>query len=412
MAVFNYIAVNEKGKTQKGILEGDSAAQIRQLLQARGLTPLEIAITTGAKIQMSDKPASGLRAILTRNKRVPVSHLAIITYQFSTLLAAGMPVEAALASIATEMDNATLKRVILGVRSKVLEGHTLAAGMNDYPHVFPKLYTASVAVGEKTGQLDRVLARLADYYEKQRLVQEKIFAALIYPTLLTLIAGAIVVFLLMYVIPQVTTVFTQTGQSLPGVTIFLLAISEGLQNYGMYILIFFVLFIVLFRYSLRYQQFRYALHRFFLKVPVLNNTIIAVNAARFFRTFGILFAAGVPVLDAMTSANSIIGFLPMHDAISEAIIKVGEGSSIHLALQKTGYFSSLSNQLIASGEASGELEMMLEKAAAFQEQNTAHKLNTALALFEPILILSMGLIVLFIVLAVLLPIFQMNQLVK
>lgn len=411
MAVFNYIAVNDRGKTQKGILEADSTTQIRQLLQARGLTPIEITQTASQVLQETET-SSGWRSFLTRNKRVPVSHLAVITYQFSTLLAASMPVEAALASIATEMDNATLKRVILGVRSKVLEGHTLASGMNDYPHVFPKLYTASVAVGEKTGQLDRVLARLADYYEKQRLVQEKIFAALIYPTLLTLVAGAIVVFLLTYVIPQVTTVFIQNGQALPGVTVLLLSISDFLQNYGLYILILFVISLISFRYALRYIQFRYRVHRFLLKIPVLNSTIIAVNAARFFRTFGILFAAGVPVLDAMNSANSIIGFLPMHDAIDAAILKVGEGSSIHQSLQRTGYFSSLSNQLIASGEASGELETMLEKAAAFQEQNTAHKLSTALALFEPILILTMGCVVLFIVLAVLLPIFQMNQLVK
>lgn len=411
MAVFNYIAVTDRGKTQKGILEGDSPAQIRQLLQVRGLTPLEITQTKNVKPQETET-THGWRSFLTRNKRVPVSHLAIITYQFSTLLAAGMPVEAALSSMAMEMDNATLKRVILGVRGKVLEGHTLASGMNDYPNVFPKLYTASVAVGEKTGQLDKVLGRLADYYEKQRLVQEKIFAALIYPSLLTLVAGGIVVFLLTYVIPQVTTVFIQTGQALPDVTLLLLSISEGLQNYGLYLLVAFVIFIIGFRYALRNQQFRYKVHLFLLKVPVLNSTIIAVNAARFFRTFGILFAAGVPVLDAMNSANSIIGFLPMHKSIANAITKVGEGSSIHQSLQKTGYFSSLSNQLIASGEASGELETMLEKAAAFQEQNTAHKLNTALALFEPILILTMGCIVLFIVLAVLLPIFQMNQLVK
>jgi len=410
MPVFNYIAVNEKGKTHKGILEGDSISKIRILLNERGLMPIEITLVRHEK-KIEHQESSNVKSLFTRKQRVPVSHVAVITYQFSTLLTAGMPVEAALASIASEVDNATLKRVLLGVRGKVMEGHTLASGMNDFPYVFPKLYTASVAVGEKTGQLDKVLTRLADYYEKQRAVQEKILAALIYPSLLTIVAGAIIVFLLTYVIPQVTSVFTQTGAQLPGVTIFLLFITDLLRSYGLYALLALILFVVLFRYSLKYTRFRYRVHLILLKIPVINSTIVSINAARFSRTFGILFAAGVPVLDAMTSANSIIGLLPMHDAIASAIVKVGEGTSIHQSLQQTGYFSSLSNQLIASGEASGELELMLEKAAAFQEQNTANKLSTALALFEPVLILTMGGIVLFIVLAVLLPIFEMNQLI-
>jgi general secretion pathway protein F len=411
MAVFNYIAVTETGKSRKGIMEGDSTSQIRQMLSDRGLTPIEITLSSQERAS-SVEPATGWRYFLERQKRVPVSHVAVITYQFAALLAAGMPVEAALASMAMEMDNATFKRVILGVRGKVMEGHTLASGMADYPHVFPKLYVASVAVGEKTGQLEKVLTRLADYYEKQRQVQEKIMTAMIYPGLLTLVAGSIVVFLLTYVIPQVTAVFIQTGQALPEVTILLLAVSDGLQKYGLYLLILLVALIVIFRFSLRNENFRYRYHLFLLKIPVISGMIIAINAARFSRTFGILFAAGVPVLDAMNSANSIIGLIPMRNAINRAIGQVGEGSSIHQALQKTGYFSSLSNQLIASGEASGELEMMLEKAAVFQEQNTANKLSTALALFEPILILTMGCVVLFIVLAVLLPIFEMNELVK
>jgi general secretion pathway protein F len=194
-------------------------------------------------------------------------------------------------------------------------------------------------------------------------------------------------------------------------TILLMTITDFLRNYGLYVLVVLIVGVVLFRYALRHQHFRYRVHRFLLKAPVIRTTLIAVNAARFSRTFGILFAAGVPVLDAMASANSIITLLPVHDAIAAAITKVSEGSTVHQALQQTGYFSSLTNQLIASGEASGELEIMLEKAATFQEQNTSTKINTALALFEPILILTMGAVVLAIVLAVLLPIFEMNQLI-
>jgi general secretion pathway protein F len=407
MTVFNFIAVNEKGKSQKGILEGDSPSHIREILKDRGLIPIAITVST----QTHNEQGSLWERLTKRRQSVSIANLSVMTYQFATLLSAGLPVESAIANIAAELDNATLKQVLLSVRGRVLEGHTLAYGMREYPAVFPKLYVASVDVGEKTGQLDRVLTRLADYYEKQRAVQEKIFAAMVYPTLLTLVAGAVVVFLLAYVIPQVTNVFTQTGQTLPTVTIILLATSNWLQAYGLYVLLFFLFAFIGFRYALSYPHFRYRYHEFLLRLPVISKTITAIQAARFLRTFGILFAAGVPVIDAMTSANSIINLLPMQAAIERATRQVGEGKSIHQSLQQTEYFSSLSTQLIASGEAGGELEVMLEKAASFQEQNTAHKLSTALALFEPILILAMGSIVLFIVLAVLLPIFEMNQLI-
>lgn len=409
MAVFNYVAVNENGKTRKGILEGDSVSHIRKALIEKGLMPIEVTLVTQDKLIHPSQTT--VRSYFTRKQRISITQLAIITYQFSTLLSAGMPVESALASIAAEIEKASVKQVILGVRDKVMEGHTLASGMSEFPNVFPKLYIATVTVGEKTGQLDKVLNRLADYYEKQRAIQEKIFAALIYPTLLTIVASAIIIFLLTYVIPQVISVFTQTGAELPEVTIILIFLTDMLRLYGLYALLFIFLCIILFRYSLRYTGFRYRVHLLLLKIPVINSTIIAINAARFSRTFGILFASGVPVLDAMNSANSIISLMPMRDAINTAIASVGEGASIHQSLQKTGYFSSLSNQLIASGETSGELEIMLEKAAMFQEQITSSKLNIALTLFEPILILTMGGIVLFIVLAVLLPIFEMNQLI-
>ena len=411
MSVFNYVAVTENGKTHKGILEGNSTSHVRKLLNDRGLIPIEITLAD-SETAVGGEEVSGWTRLIKRKRRISISHLSVITYQFSTLLAAGIPVESALASIVAEIDNSALKQVLLSVRSKVLEGNTLADSMKEYPYVFPKLYTASIAVGEKTGQLDNVLYRLADYYENQRAVQDKIFQALIYPTLLTVVSGTIIIFLLVYVIPQVTTVFTQTGQTLPGITLFLLAITDFIRDFGMYVLLFILVSFVAFRYALRNVSFCYRVQSFLLKIPFLNQAIIAINSARFLRTFGILFAAGVPVLDAMSSASSIINLLPMRRAIAEAITKVAEGASIHLSLQSTGFFSSLSNQLIASGEASGEIEVMLEKAAAFQEKNTAYKLNTLLALFEPILILTMGCIVLMIVLAVLLPIFEMNQLIR
>src|SRR5579883_1757515 len=329
MAVFNYIAVNKTGKTRKGILSGDSASQVRQILQEQELIPVEITPAVEERQPHPNDTRSKWKLFRMKERRVTLSQLTVMTFTAATLLSAGMPVEAMLGHIATELDHPTFKRILLSVRTKVIEGHTFAASLSEHPHIFPKLYIASVAVGEKTGQLDKVLNRLADYYEKQRQVRDKVFQALIYPTLLTLVAGSVVVFLLTYVIPGVTDVFIQTGQSLPSVTMVLLSISRFLKNYGLYCLLAIIMGVFAFWYSLKNLRFRYKVHQTLLRTPVLKNTIIAVNTSRFLRTFGILFAAGIPVLDAMRSANSIITLLPMQEAIADAITKVGEGSPIH-----------------------------------------------------------------------------------
>jgi general secretion pathway protein F len=232
---------------------------------------------------------------------------------------------------------------------------------------------------------------------------------LVYPALLTIVSTAIIVFLLTYAMPKITKTFTDSGQALPMLTALLLQFSSGLKKYGIYILGLVFLGVLGFKRSLKSDQFRFRVHLFLLKIPILKSAITIINAARFARTFGILFAAGVPVAQAMQTANSIITLLPMKAAIKEAIEHVTEGVSIHQALYQTGFFTKMSTQLIASGETSGKLEIMLEKTAAYQEQQVLRWITTILSLFEPIMILFMGIVVLFIVLAILLPIFQMND---
>lgn len=404
MPVFKYVGVDKYGKEQKGMLEGDSPAQIRQLLRQKELIPLEVSLTTANK-------SSSARSFFMMRRRLNTQDLAMLTYQFSTLLNAGMPVEESLLNLAEQAEKGHIKAIILGVHGKVVEGYSLAKSLEEYPAAFSKLYCASVAAGEKSGQLGEVLERLANYLERQQEVQQQVQQALIYPALLTVVSIGIVVFLLTYVVPKIVTIFVATGQSLPTLTLVLLSISAAVKSYGLFVAI--ILFVIgfVFRQLLKQSRFKRLFHHFLIRIPIIGATIKDVNTSRFARTFGMLFAASVPVLEAMRAANQIVKILPMHEAIEHTIKQVREGVAIHRALQETGYFSILTIRLIASGEMSGKLETMLTKAADYQERMVSRKINIALALFEPGMIMLMGTIVLFIVLAILLPIFEINQII-
>ena len=399
MPAFNYIALDKSGKEKKGVLEGDSSRQIRQKLREQGLTPIEVSSVIEKGVRKTRIP---------RSKRVKVSDLALVTRQMATLLTAGLPVEEILQAVSEQTEKSHVKSILLGVRSKVLEGHSMATGMGDFPRAFPKIYRATVAAGESSGHLDEVLNRLADYIEKQNRMRQKIQQALIYPSLMTVVSICIVIFLLIFVVPKIVGVFTQTQEAIPPLTAALLAISHFIKVYGIYLLASLVIAAFIFRQLLKQEKFRSRFHLFLLKIPIFGNALKVINSARFSRTFGILFAASVPVLEAMKVASDLINILPMQRAVADSINKVREGTSINIALKQTGYFSPMSIHLIASGESSGQLETMLEKAADNQENDVSLLIENTLTLFEPMLIIIMGGIVLFIVLAVLLPIFQLD----
>ncbi len=404
MAAFHYTVINAAGTRQKGIIEAESAKHARQLLREKNLIPLDISA--------SEKTAKTTSSFLqfSRKGSVSTKELALITRQIATLLSAGLPLEEVLGAVAEQTEKSSSKGLILSVRSKVLEGHALASALRDFPGAFSNLYCSTVAAGEKSGHLDIVLQRLADYTEQQYETRQKILHALIYPTIMIFVAIGIVGFLLEFVVPKMISVYSNIGQQLPGMTQVLIAISTGIQSVGWYMLLALIILIILFRYQIKKSvPFKEKVHRLMLRIPIMGNAIKVVNTARFSRTFAILSSAGVPVLEAMTISSALITNLPIRNAVQESVNRVREGANIHLALKQTTYFQPMSIHLIASGESSGQLEKMLERAANNQDNDIARLIETSLALFEPAIILVMGGIVLFIVLAVLLPIFQLDQ---
>lgn len=409
MSTFTYTAINAKGEETRGIVEADSARAARQQLRDQGLNPIDV--NSYVDTQRKKDASQGRFSFLQRGIRLTIKELALSTRQMATLLAAGIPLEEVLQAVAEQAEKPKLKNIFLSVRSKVLEGNSLATGLSEFPYAFPSLYRATVGAGEQTGRLDTVLQRLAEYTEKQQHMRQKIQQALIYPTLMTGVSVCIVIFLMIFVVPKMVAVFSSTKQSLPLATTVLLAISHGLKILGPIILLALIGFIIWFRRHMqRHPSARKRFHLLLFKIPLLGNTIKVINTARFSRTFGILLAAGVPVLEAMKVGSDLVLSMPIQESIETATLKVREGVHINQALKQTGYFPAMSLHLIASGEASGQLEAMLERAANNQDQEVERLIDTVLTLFEPMLILVMGFVVLFIVMAVLLPIFSLNQL--
>jgi general secretion pathway protein F len=409
MPAFHYLAIDSSGKEKKGVLQADSERQIRERLRDMQLFPVEVwpvKEKTALKTWYQSLTQPRLR------QKIKMADLALMTRQLASLLNAGLPIEQALTGVAEQSEAAEIKSILSGVHAHLLEGKSLAQSMDEFPQAFPMLYRSTIRAGEKSGELDRILNRLADYVEKQSRIQRKVRYALAYPTLLVFVSIAILVFLLIYIVPKIVDVFADSGQSLPVVTIFLLNISHFIREYGIFLLLFLAILIFLFRRALKKEAFSYRFHQFLLKIPVVGRLLKVINSARFSRTFGILFAASVPVLEAMHAAADVVTLLPMKKAVNEAVNEVGEGVDIHLSLKKTGYFSPISLNLIAVGESTGQLEKMLERTADQQDQDVTLFIESALTLFEPLMILVMGGMVLFIVLAVLLPIFNLDALLQ
>jgi general secretion pathway protein F len=405
VGAFHYTAIDAKGEKLKGIVEAESEKHARQLVRDKGYIPVTL--------ESAHQKKNSHNLLIKTKKNPPISNkeIALVTRQLATLLAAGMPVEEVLAAVAEQTDKPRTKGLILSVRGKILEGHSLANAMRDFPRAFSALYCATVAAGEKSGHLDIVLQRLADYTEQQAQMRQKIQNALIYPALMIIVSIGIVGFLLEYVVPKMVAVYSNTGQELPLMTQVLIAISFGIKSYSLYVLIALIAAAFFFFRSMKNNVvFRENIHRLFLHVPIIGNSIKIINTARFSRTFAILSSAGVSVLEAMSISAQLITNIPIRKAVEEATSRIREGANIHLALRQTHFFPPMSIHLIANGEASGQLEAMLERAANNQDNDIKQLIETLLTLFEPAIILFMGAIVLFIVLAILLPIFQLNQL--
>jgi general secretion pathway protein F len=401
MSAFEYSALDKLGHTRKGVLEGDTARQVRSQLREQGLTPLAIEEVV--------RPTAQRRK---RHVRVSATELALLTRQLATLVRSGLALAEALRAISEQTERGRLKSMILAVRSRVLEGHSLAEGLGDFPGVFPEIFRATVTAGEQSGHLEVVLERLADYTETRQYVRQKTLLALTYPALLSGVAILVVVGLLAYVVPQVVQVFSHIHQELPWLTRALIGLSEFLQVAGGWLLLLLITAIAGLRYLLGFEKPLIVFHRALLHTPLLSRLERGTQVARFTRTLSILIASGVPMLDALRITTQVISNRLLRHAVVEATERVREGSSLHDALSHSGLFPPMTVYLIASGEASGDLEGMLERAAIMQERELETLIGILLNLFEPLLILLMGGIVLTIVLAILMPIFELNQLVK
>ena len=404
MGAFEYTAVDTAGKERRGILEGDTARQVRQLLREKQLLPIEVA-------EIVRQEASRQKSFSLR-RSMSAADLALITRQLATLVHSSLPLEEALLAVSEQTESPRVKSILIGVRSRVMEGHTLADGFGDFPQAFPEIYRATVAAGEQSGHLDAVLERLADYTESRQVLRQKIQHAMIYPIVLSCLALLIVSGMLVYVVPKVVGVFANTGRDLPGLTVMLIAISDFLRDYGVFLLMAIIAAGFGMRRVLRQPGPKRRFHKLLLRVPLVAKLVRGSNTAQFTRTLSILSGSGVPVLEGLRIAAEVITNVPMREAVEAAADRVREGAPIGKSLGVAGYFPPICIHLISSGEASGELEMMLTRAALNQEREMDGLIAALLGILEPALIVGMGVIVLVIVLAILLPIFELNQLVS
>jgi len=405
MGAFEYTALDAGGHERKGLIEGDTPKHVRQLLRERQLLPVDVR-------EAAEKESARGRSRVPFRRGVSALDLAMVTRQLATLLRSGLPLEETLQAVAEQTEKPRIKSIILGVRGKVVEGHPLADGLKDFPRAFPEIYRATIAAGEQSGRLDDVLERLADYTESRAGLKQQVANALVYPIVLVVLSVAIVSFLLAYVVPQVVAVFEAGKQELPLATRILIASSDVLRHYWFYGLALIAAGVWLFLRWLKAPSARMKFDSLMLRVPLVGKVIRGLNTARFARTLSILTASAVPVLDALRISADVVTNQPMKQAVADAALRVREGAAIGRSLAARRLFPPMMIHLISSGESSGELESMLERAASNQEREMDGLLATVTNLLGPMMIVFMGALVMFMVIALLLPIFQLNDLVR
>jgi general secretion pathway protein F len=404
MGAYEYVAMDKAGKQTRGLLEGDTPKHVRQLLRDRNLLP--VSITEVARREARRQATFSLRRGLSS------AELAIITRQLASLSQSGLPLEEALLAVAQQNDQPRTKSILLGVRAKVMEGHTLALGFSEFPQAFPELYRATVAAGEQSGHLDVVLERLADYTEARQELRQRVTNALVYPVALVIMAVAIIGFMLATVVPKIVSVFENTSAELPALTTGLIATSDFLRDYWILLVIGIAALWYLVWWILQKPVPRRRWHRLLLRLPIIGRLTRGVNTARFTRTLSILAGSGVPILEAFKISAEVIENLPMREAVLEASLRVREGASISKSLAASKLFPPMMIHLVSSGEAGGRLEEMLTRAASGQEREVDGLIAALLGILQPLLIVLMGGVVLTIVLAILLPIFEINNLIR
>jgi general secretion pathway protein F len=404
MAGFRFEALTDTGRTQRGVLEADSPRQARSRLREQGLIPVELEPIQAA----SD---AGSRRIGWRNP-LPGAELAIATRQLATLLSAGLTVEQTLNALIEQAETEPQRQLFAAIRSDVLAGQTLSRSLGNQSRVFPELYRTLVDAGERSGKLAEVLLRLADYTEDRDTLRGKVALAFIYPTIITVVAILIVSALLAYVVPQVVQVFQNTNQVLPLLTRMMIFLSDVLRG-GWYLILGVLTAAGVGAYlALQVPAMHMRWQRFLLRLPIIGPLHRSLNTARLASTLAILVGSKVPLLSALRAGSGVVSNAPMREALGVAAQRVQEGSTLSRALAASKLFPSLMVHMISSGEASGRLAEMLERTALQQTRELERRVGAMVALLEPALILVMGGVVLVIVMAILLPIFEMNTIIR
>ncbi|MFC7290353.1 type II secretion system inner membrane protein GspF [Hirschia litorea] len=397
MAAFEYQALDAQGKKSKGVVSADSLKSARRELRKQGLTPLKVDASKG-KI---DKK--------TRQLKLSSKDNVLLTRQLAMLITSGTPVEEALAAVGETSKKNNVRTVLADVRANVVEGQTLSDAMSGQRLAFNSLYTSIIAAGEGAGALDSVMSRLADYQEKSEDMRGKVVAAMIYPAVLAVVALMVVVALLVFVVPRVVEQFDTMGQTLPLLTQIMVNISGFLQSYGVFIIGGLAVgFIVLSNVS-KVERVKRRLDKISLNLPIIGEVVRSVTAARFARTFATLASSGAPVLDCLRAARETTPNLVLRDAVEKVIEDVREGGSLSASMARTGAFPPLVTHMAAGGEASGQLGVMFDKGAEYLEREFEKTSSVALGLLEPIITVIMGGLVMLIILAIMLPILQLNS---
>jgi general secretion pathway protein F len=403
---FRYEAVDDDGKTKKGVLNADSARAARADLRSQGMTP----ITVGAIASQVDE--SGQTKARSFGDKLSTNELALFTRQLASLLEASLPLEQAFSALLEQAERTYLRDLIASVRSEVMGGASLSDALSHHPRDFADIYRALVASGEQIGQLAKVLSRLADYIERRNALVQKVKLAFTYPAIVTVVAFAIVIFLLTYVVPQIVSVFANTKQKLPLLTVLMLAVSDFVRNYGWMVLVAAIAFGLAWRTALKNADIKLRWHTWLLTAPLYGKFERSLNTARFASTLAITTGSGVPILRALQTSRDTLSNVAMRLQVEEAANSVREGVGLARALSAHKHFPPMLIHMIRAGEITGELPAMLERASNAQEQDLERRALTIAGLLEPALILAMGVVVLLIVLAVLMPIIEINQLVR
>lgn len=404
MPAYAFEALSTDGQTRKGTLEADSAKSARTQLRSQGLVPVRVEAVQAAK-------AGSAGALFTR-RVFGAQALAVWTRQLAGLVVSGLPLERALASLSSEAETDAERNLVADLRAEVNSGSTFARALSQHPREFSAIYVAVVGAGEQSGNLGLVLEHLAQDLDDQQVLNAKLLGAALYPAIVSLVALAIVLFLVTYVVPQVASVFAGSKRALPFLTVLMLGLSDVVRSYGWLMLSAVVAGIAAARWALRAPELRYRFDAAWLGLPIIGRLSRSYNAARFASTLAMLAAAGVPILKALQAASDTLSNQAMRRDAQDALVAVREGAPLASALAQKKRFPGLLSMFARLGEQTGQLPLMLQRAASQLSSEVQRRAMQLATLLEPLLIVLMGLVVMLIVLAVLLPIIQMNQLVR